>query len=81
MNTISGYRKMIGYTQRQMAKKLGITEGTYNRKENGKSNFKIDEMKIFISLVREEIPTINAEEIFFNNKPTKKTKETNDEFF
>lgn len=36
---IKGARTRLGYKQRHMAEKLGMTLCTYNRKENGKSEF------------------------------------------
>lgn len=69
---IAGYRKMTGLTQAEMAKELGVSEGTYRNKENGKARFKDNEMKIFYELVKEINPSVNVSAIFFNDKPTRK---------
>lgn len=72
MNRISGYRNMIGLTQEEMAKKLGITEGTYRRKEKGLSRFKDTEIIIFYNLIRERDSNVKLEDIFFAHSQTKK---------
>lgn len=41
LNKIKGYRNMLGLTQEQMGKKLGITKQTYHNKEVGKIHFLI----------------------------------------
>lgn len=71
MNRIVGYRKMTGLTQKEMAKKLSISEGTYRNKEKGKVSFKDREMKIFFDLVHKVIPSVATNDIFFVNIPTK----------
>lgn len=63
---------MTGLTQAEMAKKIGISEGTYRNKENGKARFKDNEMEIFYKLVQEINPSVDVSAIFFNDKPTKK---------
>lgn len=37
-------RKENNYNQEEMAKILGVSEATYRNKENGKTQFKLDEM-------------------------------------
>ena len=37
LNTVKGYRIMIGKTQKQFAELLGISEGSYRHKELGKN--------------------------------------------
>lgn len=63
---IKGYRKMTGLTQREMADKLHISEGTYRSKEKGKTSFKDVEMKVFYELVSNVNPSVNIKDIFFN---------------
>lgn len=69
---IAGYRKMAGLTQKEAAKKLNISEGTYRNKENGKASFKDKEMRKFFELVRKENPSIGIGDIFFTREPTQK---------
>lgn len=53
-------------TQQDVAKKLGIGETTYNRKENGISDFTISEAEKL-----GELFGVPPNEIFFNNGVTK----------
>lgn len=46
INKVIGYRKMIGYTQKQTAKELSISEGQYRSKEKGNYEFSRSETKI-----------------------------------
>src|SRR5699024_8371528 len=69
---IAGYRKMTGRTQAEMTKKIGISEGTYRNKENGKARFKDNEMEIFYKLVQEINPAVDVSAIFFNDTAPKK---------
>lgn len=61
---------MTGLTQKEMAKKLSISEGTYRNKEKGRAEFSCSEMETFFDLVRKEVETITINEIFFGNRPT-----------
>lgn len=70
MNMIVGYRKMIGLTQKEMAKYLDISELTYRNKEKGRIPFKDFEMLKFLELLKPIKPDIRIEEIFFTKKPT-----------
>ncbi|MRE73187.1 helix-turn-helix transcriptional regulator [Mammaliicoccus sciuri] len=66
MNKIAGYRRMLGMSQKNMAKEFGISEQSYRLKENGKVNFKKQEMLKFRNLLRRELfPTITVDDIFF----------------
>lgn len=63
--SVVGYRKMIGLTQYQMAKKLNISEATYRNKEKGKIPFKDFEMVQFHDLLKETKPEVSISDIFF----------------
>ena len=39
------YRKINGYNQEHLAQLLGIKQGSYSRKENGKRKFTFDELE------------------------------------
>lgn len=52
-------RKRRGYSQEDMAKLLGIDRTTYNYKENGINQFKIDEINKILLLLK-----VNYEDIF-----------------
>ena len=47
---IKEYRTIKGYTQRELAKLLGIKQNTYSDKERGKTKFTIDEVKFIKEL-------------------------------
>ena len=49
---IKEYRTIKGYTQREIAKLLGIKQNTYSDKELGKSKFTIDEVKLIKELFK-----------------------------
>ncbi|WP_238884440.1 helix-turn-helix transcriptional regulator [Clostridium sp. YIM B02551] len=61
------YRKMIDITQQEMAIKLGICLTTYNHKETGKKEFSQKEMVSITDIIKEKIPDITMDDIFFNN--------------
>lgn len=79
-NIISGYRKMSGLSQKEMAKQLQVSEGTYRNKEKGNSFFKTNEMEAFWKLVYEKNPNVSIEDIFFKLKPTQNDVEGGGEF-
>ncbi|MCT1926331.1 helix-turn-helix transcriptional regulator [Staphylococcus pasteuri] len=67
MNKVLGYRKMLNFTQQQMAKKLKISEQAYRNKEKGKSEFKKEEMITFKNLlVSNGMKNVMLDDIFFN---------------
>ena len=45
MITIKILRMIYGYSQEEAAKELGCTVYTYNRKENGKAEYTVSELK------------------------------------
>ena len=47
---VRGKRAEIGYSQTVMAKYLGISKNNYNKKENGKIEFKLDEIRKLLEL-------------------------------
>jgi len=54
------------YNQEDIAKKLGLAETTFNRKLNGKSEFKLSEAKQLADLFN-----LTVDELFFSNIVTK----------
>ncbi|MFD8017026.1 helix-turn-helix transcriptional regulator [Staphylococcus warneri] len=67
MNKVLGYRKMLNFTQQQMAKKLEISEQAYRNKEKGKTEFKKEEMIIFKNLlVSSGMKSVTLDDIFFD---------------
>ncbi|MGF0046914.1 helix-turn-helix transcriptional regulator [Streptococcus hyointestinalis] len=62
---VRGYRNMLGKTQKQMGKELGISEQSYCNKEKGRVPFKDSEKMIFKTLLLPLFPDIKLEDIFF----------------
>ena len=48
-------RKEAGLTQAELAKKIGISEVAYRQKEQGKRNFKSDEMFLIADIFKKDI--------------------------
>jgi len=53
-----------GFTQGDVAKKLGITEQSFNAKLNNRKEFKATEIKVLVEVLNIETEAIN--DIFFN---------------
>jgi putative transcriptional regulator len=51
LNRIKGKRNEKGITQDEMALKLGITQKTYNLKENGKAEFTLAELSAILVIL------------------------------
>lgn len=67
MNKVIGYRKMLGYTQEQLADIFGISVQSYRMKEKGKVPFKKNEMLILKNELQKDLfPKITVDEIFFD---------------
>lgn len=66
VNKIVGYRKMLAMTQKEMASKLGLSEGQYRAKEKGYYDFSKTEMEKFYDLVHEKVHGVEIADIFFN---------------
>ncbi|WP_281738335.1 helix-turn-helix transcriptional regulator [Enterococcus dispar] len=64
-NKIAGYRRMLGLTQKEMAKKFGISKQAYYLKEKGTTAFSDSEKILFKMMLRPLFPQITIDEIFF----------------
>lgn len=62
---LRGKRVEKGYTQIELAKKLGISTYAYNQKENGKTDFRMNEINMILELLE-----CTYEEIFLYKKST-----------
>ncbi len=58
-------RMLLNLTQKELAREVGIDLKSYNLKENGKREFKMDEAKKIITLLNLNLTEVN--EIFFNS--------------
>ena len=65
VNKIKGYRNMLGLSQEQLGKKLGISKQAYYNKESGKNSFSDSEKLKFKALLLPLFPDITIEDIFF----------------
>lgn len=63
-NIIKAIRKLRGYTQEEVALKLGMSPRTYCKKEADPESFKISEMKKLAEVLNVDIAN------FFENKVT-----------
>ena len=66
MNKIICYRKMLGFTQTDLAKEFGISLQAYRLKENGTTAFKDSEKVLFKNLLIPIFPSITIDDIFFS---------------
>ncbi|MHC5269286.1 helix-turn-helix transcriptional regulator [Enterococcus sp. LJL98] len=73
MNKVLGYRKMIGFSQLEMAKRLGISESQYRAKEKGRFEFTETEIEKFTSIVKKFNSEVTVLDIFFNHNRRKPT--------
>lgn len=64
-NKIRGYRNMLGLTQEQLGKELGMSKQTYHNKEVGRNSFTDEEKMTFKKLLLPLFPDITIEDIFF----------------
>lgn len=67
MKKLKGYRNMLDLTQKDMAKKLGISPQSYSNKETGKNAFNDRERLAIKSIVAEVKPDITIDELFYSN--------------
>lgn len=66
LNKLRGLRVEKGYTQEEIAKLIGISFTSYQRKENGVTQFTADEIVKLAETLR-----VNISEIFFTCKNPK----------
>lgn len=65
INKVSGYRNMMGLTQKELARYLGITSQSYSNKERGYRPFN-DEEKMKLKMLFQKIDSkLTIDSIFF----------------
>ena len=57
-NKLKGARAEKGYSQKDMADKIGISTDSYHLKENGKTEFKLSEVKKILDILDKEFTDI-----------------------
>ncbi|MEG2789115.1 MAG: hypothetical protein RR942_14985 [Romboutsia sp.] len=62
---ITGYLRLIGKNQGDLAEILDIQENTLSFKINGKKDFKLSEMIVITRLIKDKLPQVTMDEIFF----------------
>lgn len=67
---IKAYRTFSTWTQEEIAEKLGISQATYNKKENGKIPFSLAEAKKIADLFGKNIEELFFEDAVFNTNTT-----------
>ena len=70
LNVLAGYRKMLSKSQKEFAKLIDVTEGTYRNKENGKSAFNAKEIETLYGFLNKRIPFYISIDVFFTDKQT-----------
>ncbi|APM40517.1 transcriptional regulator [Clostridium kluyveri] len=77
---LKGLRVENNLKQSDIARKIGISESTYNRKENGYADFSESEMYKISKIFKKDPAFIFFNNIFFDDKVAKQiTKETQKE--
>ncbi|WP_461206419.1 helix-turn-helix transcriptional regulator [Clostridium sp. DL1XJH146] len=62
---LAAYRRFINVSQKEMAKIAGISLTSYNQKELGKKEFTQTQIGKITKFLKEKIPNVTIEEIFF----------------
>lgn len=62
---VKGYRNIAGFTQAELAEKLGISVQSYRNKEKGRVAFKDSEKVMIRDLINNIIEGIKVDDIFF----------------
>ena len=65
MSKIAHYRKAMGFTQKDMARKFNISRQAYYRKEKGYVPFNDEEKVELVKIFRREFPDLTVESLFF----------------
>lgn len=64
-NKVKGYRTMLGLTQKDLAELLDLSSQSVSNKERGFTSFTDEEKLVFRELVKDLIPDITIDEIFY----------------
>lgn len=65
INKIAGYRAMLGLTQEEFGKKIGMSKQQYSQKEKGYRAFNDTEKEKIKNILLPYFPEITIDSIFF----------------
>jgi Predicted transcriptional regulators len=74
LRELKALRARYGYTQKDLAKVIGVDETSYNKRENGKIQFTLKEIKIIKKEFR--LSPADVDLIFFNDEVDFKSTNT-----
>lgn len=63
INKIKGYRVMVGLTQDEMAQKIGVSLRAFQNKEQGTTNFTLEELKKIKGVLEEKGLSVLLDEL------------------
>lgn len=64
MNKVKGFRTMVGMTQEEMAKELGVSINTYRAYEDNPEKMSVEIANKFIGIINKTDNTITMNDIF-----------------
>ena len=64
MNKVRGFRTMVGMTQEEMAKELGVSINTYRAYEDNPEKMSVEIANKFIGIINKTDSTITMNDIF-----------------
>ena len=64
MNKVRGFRTMVGMTQEEMAKELGVSLNTYRAYEDNPEKMSVEIANKFIGIINKTDNTITMNDIF-----------------
>ena len=64
LNKVRGFRTMVGMTQEEMAKELGVSINTYRTYEDNPEKMSVEIANKFIGIINKTDSTITMNDIF-----------------
>ena len=64
LNKVRGFRTMVGMTQEEMAKELGVSLNTYRAYEDNPEKMSVEIANKFIGIINKTDSTITMNDIF-----------------
>ena len=64
LNKVRGFRTMVGMTQEEMAKELGVSVNTYRAYEDNPEKMSVEIANKFIGIINKTDNTITMNDIF-----------------